>query len=106
MYDLYVIYKNVIYSLLCLMSKQRVKKQKKAPRIIGADGVRLAKLGVRIKELRKKQGYTSALDFALDTELSFTQVARWETGKNMTFDSLCRIADALQVSLSELLKDI
>lgn len=106
MYADTVISKQVYSSLLCPMPKAK-KKRVKGARAAGRYADRLAKLGKRIKELRKKRGYDSALDFALDKNISVTQMARWETGKkNITFESQCLLADAFGMTLSELLEGI
>jgi transcriptional regulator with XRE-family HTH domain len=64
------------------------------------------KLGKRIRELRKQRGYTSALKFAIDKGLSPVQMGRWELGKNIRFDTLCKLADAFGLTLSELFQDL
>ena len=63
------------------------------------------KLGKRIRELRKERGYTSALKFAFDNDLSHVQMSRWEQGTNMNLDSLVKLSRALGVTVSDLLKD-
>ena len=88
------------------MAKNKVKRIIRGQRPADQYSDRVIKLGKRIKELRKKQGYESALDFALDKDIYFSQLARWETGKNMTFESLCKLADAFEVSLADFLKEI
>lgn len=88
------------------MAKTTGRKIKKGERSAGLHPERLKKLGKRIKELRKKQGYASALDFALEKDVSFTQMARWETGKNMTFESLCMLSESFGLTLSELLDGV
>ncbi len=88
------------------MAKTTGRKIKKGERSAGLYPEKVRNLGKRIKELRKKQGYASALDFALEKDVSFTQMARWETGKNMTFESLCKLSESFGLPLSELLEGI
>ncbi len=88
------------------MAKTKARKIKKGERSAGQYPDKVSKLGKRIKELRKEQGFVSALDFALEKDVSFTQMARWETGKNMTFESMCKLAQSFGLSLSEFLKGI
>ncbi len=88
------------------MAKTTARKKKKGERSAGLYPEKLARLGKRIKELRKNKGYSSALDFALENDVSFTQMARWETGKNMTFESLCKLSESFDLPLSELLEGI
>jgi transcriptional regulator with XRE-family HTH domain len=82
------------------MAKKKVKKQPTDPSVMQI------KLGKRIRQLRKEMGYTSALKFAIDKDISPVQMGRWELGKNIRFDTLCKLADAFDMSLSELLKDL
>jgi transcriptional regulator with XRE-family HTH domain len=63
------------------------------------------KLGKRIKALRVEQGYTSAMKFAYDNDLSSVQMVRWEQGRNMTFETQLKLAKAFGISVAELLKD-
>ncbi len=61
--------------------------------------------GKRIKELREAKGLTQ-VDLAgkIDGEFDTTNVSRMESGRtNPTLYNLYRIANALEVSLSELL---
>lgn len=88
------------------MAKTKTRKIKKGERSAGQYPDKVKKLGKRIKELRKEQGYVSALDFALEKDVSFTQMARWETGKNMTFESLCKLAESFGMPLSKFLDGI
>lgn len=63
-------------------------------------------LGERIKELRRKKGYTSLYDFAYEHEISRGQYARFEQGANMTFLNFLKVADALDITLSELFEGL
>jgi transcriptional regulator with XRE-family HTH domain len=82
------------------MAKTPKKVKQTDPKIVQA------KLGARIREMRKAKGYTSALKFAIDYEFSHVQMARWEQGANLRLDTLIRLADAFDVTLAELFKDL
>jgi transcriptional regulator with XRE-family HTH domain len=65
-----------------------------------------AVLGKRIRELRRRRGWRQ-IDLAVHSELSKTHICEIETGKReIGLEALKRIADALDTSLSELLKGI
>ena len=83
------------------MSKSRKKPAKPV-----SNSARIAGLGSRIKELRIKKGYASAEKFALDHELSRVQMGRWEQGKNIRIETVFRLADAFEMTASELLKGL
>lgn len=66
------------------------------------------KLDVRIKEvaktleaLRIEKGFTSYENFAIEHGISRMQYWRMEKGTNFTFESLLKILDAHEMSLSE-----
>lgn len=64
------------------------------------------KLGARIKELRNKKGLSQE-KFALDIGMDRTYFASVEAGKrNIAIINIKKIADGLDVTLSELFKDI
>jgi transcriptional regulator with XRE-family HTH domain len=63
------------------------------------------KLGKRIKALRMERGYSSAMKFAYDNDLSAVQMVRWEQGRNMTFETLLKLAEAFGITITDLLKD-
>jgi hypothetical protein len=90
---------------LFVFALQTMSKQIKKRKPIDPNEMQI-RLGKRIRELRKQKGYTSALKFAIDKDLSPVQMGRWELGKNIRFDTLCKLADAFDISLSELLKDL
>jgi len=61
-------------------------------------------LGARVRELRLNKGYTME-DLADEAGLSYSQIARIETGKlNTTISTIHAIAKALQTTDDELLK--
>jgi hypothetical protein len=51
----------------------------------------VAKLGERIKQLRKKAGYTSAVSFAFDHSFTPSAYGKIEQGKNIEYFTLIRI---------------
>ena len=63
-------------------------------------------LGERIQELRKKTGL-SQKKFALHINMDRTYFASVEAGKrNIAIQNIKKIADGLDISLSELFRDI
>lgn len=70
------------------------------------DQIRLKKIGERLQELRLQKNLTQKeLAFILDIEIS--QITRIERGViNTSVLSLMRISDALEMSISEFLKEI
>ncbi len=83
-----------------LMAKGSKKKRKQT-----RFSSEVVQLGKRIRELRVSNGYSSALKFAFDNELSSVQMVRWEQGRNLTFETLLKLARAFNISISELLRD-
>jgi hypothetical protein len=65
----------------------------------------LRKLGVRIKELRIKAGYTSYEFFAYDHNISRAQWGRYENGQDLKFSSLLKVVKAFDMSLSDFFKE-
>lgn len=63
------------------------------------------KIGNHLRELRRKAGYSAALDFAYEKELPPAQYARYEAGSNMKIGSLLKVLHALEISPSEFFKD-
>ena len=60
-----------------------------------------SKLGKRIRQLRKEKGYTSHEDFANRHKISRSQYGKYERGAEMQISTVVKIAEALDVSLSE-----
>jgi transcriptional regulator with XRE-family HTH domain len=58
-------------------------------------------LAQRIKELRKKAGYSSYENFAYDHNITRSQWGRYERGEDMRFSSLVKVCKALDISLKE-----
>jgi len=61
----------------------------------------IKKLAKRIKSLRIKKGYTSYENFAFDNKIHRAQYGRYETGTDMQFTSLLKIAKAFDMTLEE-----
>ena len=61
----------------------------------------IKKLAKRIKSLRIKKGYSSYENFAFDKGIHRAQYGRYETGTDMQFTSLLKIAIAFDMTLEE-----
>lgn len=61
----------------------------------------LVKLGLRLKELRKKNGFGSQENFANICDLSRTQYSRYENGMNLTMLLLFKILKVHKITLEE-----
>lgn len=60
------------------------------------------RIGVKLMELRKKKGYTSHEDFALDHDIPRVQYWRIENGKtNLTLKSLVRLLSIHKLTTEE-----
>ena len=62
------------------------------------------RLGARLRQLRKKLGYTSAEKFANDNQFSRPTYGKYEQGKpelNIEYDTLIRLANSFGISLKE-----
>lgn len=70
------------------------------------ESIRLKKIGERLQKLRLQKNLTQKeLAFMIDVEIS--QITRIERGIiNTSILSLMKIADALEISISEFLKEI
>lgn len=65
------------------------------------DAKRLMDLGERLASLRKKKGYTQ-LGLSLKAHVSKSFLSDLERGvRNPSYLTLCRLADALEVDVSE-----
>lgn len=65
-----------------------------------------SRLGKRIQALRKERGWRQ-IDLAVHADLSKTHICEVETGKReMGIEALARVAEALNITLSELLRGI
>ena len=63
--------------------------------------IEIKKLAQRIKSLRIQKGYTSYENFAFDSDIHRAQYGRYETGTDMQFTSLLKIAKAFDMTLEE-----
>lgn len=61
----------------------------------------IKKLAKRIKSLRIKKGYSSYEHFAFDNGIHRAQYGRYETGTDLQYTSLVRIARAFDMTLEE-----
>lgn len=61
----------------------------------------IKKLAQRIKSLRMEKGYSSYENFAFDHKIHRAQYGRYETGTDMQFTSLLKIAQAFDMTLEE-----
>ncbi len=59
----------------------------------------LKDVGIILRELRLKKGYSSAENFSYDFELNRTNYWRWENGQNITLKSMFRICEIHEISL-------
>lgn len=65
--------------------------------------VSLKEIGLKIKALRKERNLT-LMDFSVLSSIDYSNIARLEGGRtNLTIGTLVRIANALNVSLRELM---
>jgi transcriptional regulator with XRE-family HTH domain len=58
-------------------------------------------LGLRIKELRKKKGYTSYETFANEHDIHRVQWGRYELGQDLYFSTLVKVIKVLNVTIEE-----
>jgi transcriptional regulator with XRE-family HTH domain len=66
----------------------------------------LEEIGQKLRNLRKKQGYTSAESFAYDHDLPRVHYWRIESGKvNITLKSLYKILSIHKMSIEEFFGD-
>ncbi len=63
--------------------------------------VEIKKLAKRIKALRIKKGYSSYENFAFDNGVHRAQYGRYETGTDLQYTSLVKIARAFDMTLEE-----
>lgn len=61
----------------------------------------IKKLANRIKSLRIEKGYSSYETFAFENGIHRAQYGRYETGTDMQYTSLLRIAKAFDMTLAE-----
>ncbi|CAL2104150.1 XRE family transcriptional regulator [Tenacibaculum sp. 190130A14a] len=63
-------------------------------------------IGNRIKELRKKAGYSSYETFATDNGMPRKNYWRVENGNNFTINTLLRLSEIHKITLEEFFKGI
>lgn len=80
-----------------IMAKQTKKDEKKLDS-------RIIKIAKELEKIRKEKGYTSYENFAIEHGISRMQYWRMEKGTNFQFESLLKILDAHEISLSEFFK--
>ena len=62
---------------------------------------KIVQLAQRIKSLRLSKGYTNAEKFAYEHDISRSQYAQYENGKDLRFSSLMKLLNAFDMSLEE-----
>lgn len=62
---------------------------------------RIQKIGDRLRELRKKSGYTSYESFAYDHDIPRVQYSRMENGVNFRIATLMRVLDVHKITLEK-----
>lgn len=85
-------YKNGVFVLLYFMTNRNPLTSEKE----------LKKIGLRLKNLRKSNGYTSPDKFAYDNNLNRSQYGKYEAGStNITIGTLINILNCFRISLIE-----
>jgi transcriptional regulator with XRE-family HTH domain len=77
---------------------------KKVSKLTKSEGEYLRKLGERLREYRKKAGYTNYEYFAYENGFNRPQYGKYEAGANIQFNTLIKILKALNVSFEEFFK--
>lgn len=65
----------------------------------------LKKIGKRMRQLRKEQGYKNYEHFAFKHELNRAQYGRYENGANMSLKTFFKILKALNVTASKFFEE-
>jgi len=65
--------------------------------------MQLDKINIKIRNRRIELGYNSAEQFAFENKLNRSTYQRVEQGKNMTLDTLLKVAQALKTDIKDLL---
>jgi transcriptional regulator with XRE-family HTH domain len=63
----------------------------------------LNKINIKIRNRRIELGYNSAEQFAFENKLNRSTYQRVEQGKNMTLETLVKVAQALKTDIKDLL---
>ena len=61
----------------------------------------LKQIGDRLKELRKKAGYSNYENFAFENDIPRAQYGRYENGQDMKLSSLLKVLKGLDISLKD-----
>ena len=81
-------------------------KNKKSTRYSKSE-ITLEKIGERLKEIRKQQGYDNYEKFAYENDIPRAQYGRYERGKSdLRLSSLLKILNAFDMSLEEFFKNM
>jgi transcriptional regulator with XRE-family HTH domain len=78
---------------------------KKVSKLTKSEGEYLRKLDERLREYRKKAGYTNYEYFAYENGFNRPQYGKYEAGANIQFNTLIKILKALNVSFEEFFRD-
>jgi transcriptional regulator with XRE-family HTH domain len=65
--------------------------------------MQLDKINIKIRNRRIELGYNSAEQFAFENKLNRSTYQRVEQGKNMTLETLVKVAQALKTDIKDLL---
>ena len=65
----------------------------------------LSKIGMKLKQMRIKKGYTSYEMFAWENKLSRIQYWKMERGTNCTLKSLSRVLEIHHLTIDQFFKD-
>jgi len=66
---------------------------------------RITEIAEKLKQLRKRNGYSSYETFALDNNLDRKQYWRMEKGTNITIKSLLKVLDIYNITLQQFFSD-
>lgn len=84
-------------------STEMAKKDTKAEKRLDP---RIEQIAKKLEKIRIEKGYTSYENFAIEHGITRMQYWRMEKGTNFTFQSLLKILDAHQMSLSDFFEDL
>ncbi|MBK8368158.1 MAG: helix-turn-helix transcriptional regulator [Bacteroidetes bacterium] len=94
-----------------MAKKSTIKTPKKAEFVkkkttkVSKEEIELLKnVGKRLKEYRKKAGYSNYEYFAYENDISRPQYGKYEAGANIQLNTLAKILKALGISLEEFFK--
>lgn len=68
--------------------------------------IRIKTFGAKLKELRKKAGYSSSESFAFDNEIPRVQYGKMERAVNFKISTLMRVLDVHKITLEDFFKGI